>query len=190
MKKYIIGIDEAGRGPLAGPIVAAAVLYDFSPRQSAILNEVRDSKKLSISRREELFFLIIKNIPWSVRAYDNNFIDKYGIQKANVLLVHELSQDLLQQAQGAVRIFADYVGGADKVLRNINFLKHGESQYKEIAAASILAKVYRDRLMMSLDKSLPHYDFWLHKGYGTRRHYANLDKLGPSPIHRQSFLQV
>lgn len=188
MKKYIIGIDEAGRGPLAGPIVAAAVLYDFSPRQSAILNRVRDSKKLSVVRREELFLPIIKNMFWSVRAYDNKFIDKYGIQKANILLIHELSQDLLTQAKGAVSVFADYVGGADKVLPNINFFKKGEDQYREIAAASIVAKVYRDRLMIALDKNLPHYDFWLHKGYGTKKHYENLAKLGPSPIHRRSFL--
>jgi len=190
MSKYIIGIDEAGRGPLAGPIVAAAVLYDSSAKQKQILSTVADSKSLTTLRREDLFLPIIKNMLWSVRALDNHFIDKYGIQKANTLLFYDLAQDLLNHVKGNVRIVADYVGGADNILRHIEFFKKGETQHKEIAAASIIAKVYRDRLMMGLDKSLPHYDFWLHKGYGTKRHYENLDKLGPSPIHRKSFLSI
>lgn len=189
MTKYIIGIDEAGRGPLAGPIVAAAVLSTNSSKERKILSLVDDSKKLSSKKREDLFLMIIKNITWSVRALDNTFIDKYGIQAANILLFHELSQDLIKQSPGESKILADYVGGADKILRHINFYKQGESQYQEIAAASIIAKVYRDRLMMSLDKTFPYYDFCLHKGYGTKKHYENLDRFGLSPIHRRSFLK-
>lgn len=189
MTKHIIGIDEAGRGPLAGPIVAAAVLNTYSISDKQALSQVKDSKKLTIRKREDLFLPIIKNMFWSVRALDNNFIDKYGIQAANILLVHDLGQDLLRQAKGEAKILADYVGGADKILRHIDFYKQGESKHQEIAAASIIAKVYRDRLMMSLDKTFPHYDFWLHKGYGTRKHYENLDKLGLCPIHRRSFLK-
>jgi ribonuclease HII len=189
MTKYIIGIDEAGRGPLAGPIVAAAVLSTNSSKERKILSLADDSKKLSSKKREHLFLMIIKNIAWSVRALDNTFIDKYGIQTANILLFHELSQDFTKQVKGEVNILADYVGGADKILRHINFYKQGESQYQEIAAASIIAKVYRDRLMMSLDKIFPHYDFCLHKGYGTKKHYENINKFGLSPIHRRSFLK-
>ena len=187
MSKFIIGIDEAGRGPLAGPIVAAAVLSDS--KHVNILDKVSDSKKLSPQKRENLFLPLIKNTIWSVRALDNKFIDKYGIQAANILLFHELGQDLQRLARGQANILADYVGGAQEKLRHINFYKQGESKHKEIAAASIIAKVYRDRLMISLDKTFPHYDFWLHKGYGTKKHYENLDIHGPSPIHRQSFLK-
>jgi len=190
MIKFIIGIDEAGRGPLAGPIVAAAVLNTFSIKDKQALSLVKDSKKLSPRKREELFLPIIKNMIWSVRALDNDFIDKYGIQAANILLVHELSEDLQKYVNSNTKILADYVGGADRILRHIDFYKQGESKHKEIAAASIIAKVYRDRLMMSLDKAFPNYDFWLHKGYGTKRHYEQIDKLGLSPIHRKSFLKI
>jgi ribonuclease HII len=189
IKKIIIGIDEAGRGPLAGPIVAAAVLNNFSAREKEILSQVKDSKKLTPKRREDLFLPIIKNMTWSVRAYDNNFIDKYGIQAANILLFHELGQDLLKMSKGKARILADYVGGAEDKLKHIDFHKQGEDKFQEIAAASIIAKVYRDRLMMMLDKTFPHYDFWLHKGYGTKRHFENIGKHGLSPIHRRSFLK-
>ena len=89
MTKYIIGIDEAGRGPLAGPIVAAAVLNTYSISDEQALSQVKDSKKLTPRKRESLFLPIIKNMLWSVRALDNNFIDRYGIQVANILLVYE-----------------------------------------------------------------------------------------------------
>jgi len=189
MIKFVIGIDEAGRGPLAGPIVAAAVLNTNSLIDKRILSSARDSKKLTPKKREDLFLPIIRNMMWSVRALDNNFIDKYGIQAANILLVHELSKDLLKKTNGQSRILADYVGGAEDKLRNIEFFKQGERQHQEIAAASIIAKVYRDRLMIALDKTFPHYDFWLHKGYGTKKHYENINKFGLSPIHRKSFLK-
>lgn len=190
MKEYIIGIDEAGRGPLAGPIVAAAVLNTGSKGDLEILENVFDSKKMTPAAREKIFIPIIKNMIWSVRAYDNNFIDKYGIQTANVLLVYELARDLSIQSKKQSRALADYVGGADKLFKDIYFFKGGESQHREIAAASIVAKVYRDRLMMSFDKVFPGYDFVTHKGYGTKKHYENLSKLGPSPIHRKTFLKV
>ncbi|OGY95096.1 MAG: hypothetical protein A2611_00065 [Candidatus Komeilibacteria bacterium RIFOXYD1_FULL_37_29] len=189
MIKFVIGIDEAGRGPLAGPIVAAAVLNTHSLVDKKILSRAQDSKKLSAQAREDLFLPMIQNMLWAVRVFDNKFIDKYGIQKANILLVYELSRDLLKQVNGQAVVLADYVGGAERVLPQINFFKNGESQHQEIAAASIIAKVYRDKLMNSLDKSFPDYAFALHKGYGTKRHYENLKKFGPSPIHRQSFLK-
>ncbi|MBU1202622.1 ribonuclease HII [Patescibacteria group bacterium] len=189
MSKYIIGIDEAGRGPLAGPIVAAGIIFRGSKREKQILDLVDDSKKLSLKRREDLFLPIIKNFIWSVRMYDNNFIDKYGIQRANILLFHDIVEDLGKYFGKTNDVVADYVGGGETVLKNINFFKSGESQFKEIAAASILAKVYRDRLMMDIDKNYPHYEFGLHKGYGTRRHFEAISRHGLSPIHRKSFLK-
>ena len=188
MAKYIIGIDEAGRGPLAGPIVAAGVISRGLKREAPILNSVEDSKKLTPKKRQELFLPLIKNFTWSVKLLDNNFIDRYGIQAANTLLFYEIAEDLLKQSKKPASIIADYVGGADRSLPNINFYKQGESQFKEIAAASIIAKVYRDSLMSSLDKYFPHYHFWLHKGYGTKQHFNCLDKYGPCSIHRRSFL--
>lgn len=189
MTKYIIGIDEAGRGPLAGPIVAAAILNTGSLADKKILESAEDSKKLSESIRESLFLPIIQNMIWSVRVFDNKFIDRYGIQKANILLFYELSRDLLSKVQGPTVVVADYVGGAKNLLPQINFFKNGESQHQEIAAASIVAKVYRDHLMNSLNKNWPEYGFSTHKGYGTKSHYENLKKFGPSPVHRQSFLK-
>ena len=198
MAEIIIGIDEAGRGPLAGPIVAAGVISRGLKKEKDILALVDDSKKLTPKKREDLFGPIVKNFVWSVRLLDNNFIDKYGIQAANVLLFHEIAEELLAQTKksvadhdrsGRAEIVADYVGGADKLLRHIDFHKQGESKFGEIAAASIIAKVYRDRMMLGYDKDIPNYDFWLHKGYGTLQHFANIKKYGPSPIHRKSFLK-
>ena len=120
---------------------------------------------------------------------DNDFIDKYGIQSANVLVFQEVLDDLKGMVDEPVKVYADYVGGAEHYMRHISFHKHGESKYKEIAAASIIAKVFRDRLMVEYDHTFPHYDFWLHKGYGTKGHFNSLTKFGPSPIHRRSFLK-
>lgn len=190
MFTYTIGIDEAGRGPLAGPIVAAAVLYEGKPKQKEILGKVADSKKLSSQRREELFRIIIRNFLWSVQMLDNQFIDKYGIQKANFLVVWDALDEIKNKINKPFEALVDYIGGADKYVQqpNINFYKNGESRFKEIAAASIVAKVFRDHLMIQLDQDYPHYEFWLHKGYGTKKHYGNLDKFGLCPIHRRSFL--
>jgi ribonuclease HII len=189
MKPYVIGIDEAGRGPLAGPIVAAAVLFRGLKKEQHVLANVRDSKTLTNKQRENLFIPIIKNMAWSVAVLDNEFIDKYGIQSSNVLVFHEVLEDLKNMIDKPVKVYADYVGGAEHCMQHINFYKHGESRHKEIAAASIIAKVFRDHLMMDYDHSFPHYDFWLHKGYGTRRHFDSLTKFGPCPIHRRSFLK-
>lgn len=188
MTKYIIGIDEAGRGPLAGPLVAAGVIFRGLKKEQTILALVKDSKQLSVQQREDLFLPIIKNFIWSVALLDNNFIDRYGIQAANILLVKEVADDLSEQAKQPTRIVADYVGGAGRILRQIDFYKQGEDKFKEIAAASIVAKVYRDKLMEELDKTYPDYNFSRHKGYGTKEHFDNLRKFGQSTVHRKSFL--
>lgn len=190
MSNFIIGVDEAGRGPVAGPIVAAAVLYRGQKRETEILQQVDDSKKLSALSRETLFMMIIKNFIWSVQMLDNKFIDKYGIQKANFLVMWDALEEIKHKVKRPVQVVADYIGGADRLTQqaDINFYKNGESRFKEIAAASIVAKVFRDHLMMELDHDFPHYEFWLHKGYGTKRHYGHLDKFGLCPVHRRSFL--
>lgn len=188
-RKIIIGIDEAGRGPLAGPIVAAGIISRGLKKEQPILDLVKDSKQLTIKQREDLFLPIIKNFIWSVYSLDNNFIDRYGIQLANILLFHEIAEDLSRQTKKTASIVADYVGGADRNLKHIDFYKQGESKFKEIAAASIIAKVFRDRLMLSMDKDLLGYDFCSHKGYGTKKHFENIDRYGLSPIHRKTFLR-
>lgn len=186
MLKYVIGIDEVGRGPIAGPIVAAAVVSDNSKKQKEILSRVKDSKILSVHKREILFSEIIENFIWSVQLLDNNFIDKYGIQVANKMVFIEVLDEVSRQINDDYQVVADYVGGFE--IESISFYKKGESKFAEIAAASIIAKVYRDSLMSSFDKYYPHYDLCLHKGYGTKRHLELIQKFGITPIHRKSFL--
>jgi|GEM_PF-5065825 len=191
MFTYTIGIDEAGRGPLAGPIVAAAVLFEGKTKQKDILTQAEDSKKLSNLQRESLFKLISENFLWSVQMLDSQFIDKYGIQKANFLVVWDALEEIKNKLNKPFEVMIDYIGGASTYINqpNINFYKNGEAKFKEIAAASIIAKVFRDRLMLEMDKEFPQYRFCLHKGYGTKLHYSQLDKFGLCPIHRRSFLR-
>jgi len=191
MMKYIIGIDEAGRGPLAGPIVAAAVLSIGTKKQKSILSGVRDSKKMMASDRDYFFDLLINNFVYAITELDNNFIDRYGIQAANILLVRELLDKLKNQQTPRVEIKADYIGGAEQYFRkeNVSFYKHGDDIFKEISAASIIAKVYRDRLMEDYDKEYPHYGFFQHKGYGTKLHLTNIKKYGHCPLHRITYLK-
>lgn len=194
MTKYLIGIDEVGRGPVAGPIVAAAVFSTGSQDQQKILEQVSDSKILSVKKREKLNTLIVENFLFSIKLIDNKFIDQRGIQVANVLVMQEALNDLLKKIidinHGEINIVADYVGGAKKYWPNTEaeFFKHGESLYQEIAAASIIAKVYRDKLMEEYHQIFPLYNFDKHKGYGTKDHLAAIKKHGPSEIHRRSFL--
>lgn len=194
MKKYTIGIDEVGRGPVAGPIVAAAVLATGSQDQQKILEQVSDSKLLSAKKRENLSELIIDNFLFSIKIIDSKFIDERGIQVANVLVMQEALNDLLKKIidinHGEINIVADYVGGAKKYWPNTEaeFFKHGESLYQEIAAASIIAKVFRDKMMEEYHQIFPLYNFDKHKGYGTKDHLAAIKKYGPCEIHRRSFL--
>jgi ribonuclease HII len=194
MKKYMIGIDEVGRGPVAGPIVAAAVFSSGSQGQENILKMVADSKLLSAKKREGLNELILENFLFSIKLIDNKFIDERGIQLANVLVMQEALNDLLKKIininHGEINIVADYVGGAKKYWPNTeaDFFKHGESLYQEIAAASIISKVFRDKLMEEYHQIFPLYNFDKHKGYGTKDHLAAIKKFGPCEIHRKSFL--
>lgn len=188
MNSYIIGIDEAGRGPLAGPIVAAAVVNTGTKKQKSILSGVRDSKKMTANERDYFFDLLTNNFIYALAELDNSFIDRYGIQPANILVVRE-ALDKLNKAADLIR--CDHIGGASKffVKEKIRFYIHGDERFSEIAAASIIAKVYRDRLMAEYDRKYPQYEFFQHKGYGTRRHLDNIKKYGFCPLHRITYLK-
>ena len=168
----ICGIDEAGRGPLAGPVAAGAVIL---PRDCTILY-LNDSKKLSEKRREELFLEIKeKALAWNVAVVSPARIDEINILQAT----YEAMPDLLLN---------DAVTIPGMEIPQIPIVK-GDAKSVSIAAASILAKVTRDHLMAEYDKLYPGYGFAKHKGYGTAAHIAALRELGPSPIHRRTFIK-
>jgi len=182
--KKIAGLDEVGRGALAGPIMAAGVV--FSQRQLTnrkILKEVNDSKKLTAAKREKLFFLIKKNCQnWVVVGVNHKIIDRVGIEKANHLVFEKVLRKIkpdLALIDGRIKI--------DQKKGKCQSIIKGDQKIFSIAAASILAKVTRDHLMIKLDKKYPGYNLGKHKGYGTELHYSNLKKHGPCTCHRLSF---
>ena len=184
--QHIAGVDEAGRGALAGPVVAAAVIL---PRRikTAWLKQVKDSKLLSPIRRELLFHNIHEvAISIGIGTVPNDIIDNQGIIKATRMAM-KLAIDQLSSPPESLLI--DYM-----LLPDVNLpqkgIKNGDSLCFSIACASIMAKVARDRLMVELDKIYPGYGLAQHKGYGTKEHMACLRRLGPSPIHRHSFKPV
>jgi len=192
MGKLTVGLDEAGRGALAGPIVAAALVYRGLATEKKILAKVKDSKLLTARQREKLSALINANFIFSIQALSNKYIDRLGIQKANVLVMEQCVLKLLPYLrQNSYVIKADYVGGAKKYLKTnleIEFYKKGDRLHPEIAAASIIAKVYRDKLMQKYHRQYPAYNFKQHKGYGTAEHRRSIAKSGLCPWHRRSFL--
>lgn len=178
---YICGIDEVGRGPLAGPVVAGAVIL---PKDDMILY-LNDSKKLSEKKREMLYDEIMN------RAVAT------GIGMASPARIDEIN--ILQATYEAMRMAIDNLKVRPDILLNdavtipkVGILQvpiiKGDAKSISIAAASIIAKVTRDRLMVEYDKVLPGYDFASNKGYGTKAHIAGLKELGPTPIHRRSFI--
>jgi len=185
----IVGIDEAGRGPLAGPVVAGAVF--INPKAKILLKGINDSKKLSEKQREDFYKILINNkdVRWGVGIVSEKMIDKINILEATKLAMYKaykkLAPDFLlvdgnfivRQAQGKNKIFQkSIIKGDQKVL--------------SISTASIIAKVTRDRLMQKYHKKYPQYGFDKHKGYGTALHIANLKKFGPCKIHRKTFYPV
>ena len=181
--KYIAGIDEAGRGPLAGPVVAAAVILP----KDCLIEGVNDSKKVSEKKREKLYDVIIQNaVAWGVGIMDNNVIDEINILNATRKAMHTAIEEL--------QVKPDYIliDAEKKVDTNgIPYLPiiKGDALSISIAAASIIAKVTRDRMMREYDKIFPMYGFEKHKGYGTKLHREKILELGPCPIHRPSFLK-
>jgi len=174
----VAGTDEAGRGPLAGPVVAAAVVL------SAPLSGLDDSKRLSATQRESLYDKIMSSgnaVGVSVKSAGE--IDRNGIQHANISAMLESVASLSETPDFVLVDGYDLAGLAQPSLRVIK----GDARSLNIAAASIVAKVTRDRIMLALDARYPEYGFARHKGYGTREHLAALGALGPCPEHRRSF---
>ncbi|MBP9802056.1 ribonuclease HII [Patescibacteria group bacterium] len=191
-EEYIIGIDEVGRGCLAGPICAVAVLYKNTAEENELLKEVKDSKKLSAKKREEIFDNLQDKFIWSLSEIGSKKIDEIGIQMANCLVVNNALESLLKKLNNfSGRVVADYVGGFNNYIDNkkIEFFAKGETKFVSIALASILAKVYRDRFMSEQDQIFPNYNFSKHKGYGSAEHMKAILINGASALHRQSFLK-
>jgi ribonuclease HII len=182
----IAGIDEAGRGALAGPVVAGAVIL---PRHLDVpwLSEVKDSKQLTPARREVLFHRIHEiAISIGIGVVPHYLIDEQGIVKATRLAM-KLAIDQLSPPPEFLLI--DYMRLPEVKLPQKG-ITNGDSLCFSIACASIIAKVTRDQLMVAFDRVYPGYGLAQHKGYGTREHLACLSRLGPCPIHRQSFRPV
>ena len=184
--QYIAGIDEAGRGSLAGPVVAAAAILPCHI-EGPWLNQVKDSKQLSPARRESLFHHIQEAaISIGVGVAQHEVIDAEGIIKATRLAMKRAIGQLWPPPEF---LLIDYMRLPEVPLPQKG-ITNGDSLCFSIACASIMAKVSRDHLMVELDRIYPNYGLAQHKGYGTEGHLACLRRLGPSPIHRQSFKPV
>jgi len=177
----VVGVDEAGRGPLAGPVVVAGVILNPNTAESL---DVDDSKKLSESRREALFEAIISgSIGHQIAVLGNIEIDELNILNA--------TRKGMQQAVEALKPDPDYVlidgNRLPKLTLPAQAVVKGDQKSKSIAAASILAKVTRDKIMQGYDQEFPKWEFSKHKGYPTKRHKELLQQYGPTPIHRKTF---
>lgn len=188
LKEEIIGVDEAGRGPLAGPVVAAAARIK---KYSEELDEINDSKKLTEKRREKLYDVIIENFEVSVGVATVEEIDEINILNATFLAMRRALQGLEEKIKnydehlvlvdGNFKI-REYNGKQSPVIK-------GDGKSLSIAAASIIAKVTRDRMLRELDAEYPEYEFGKHKGYGTEKHREIIRTLGAiNGVHRKSFL--
>ena len=179
---YICGIDEVGRGPLAGPVVAGAVIL---PKDCDILY-INDSKKLSASMREKLYDEIMeKAVATGIGMAGPGRIDEINILQA--------TYEAMRMAIGNLKVQPDLLLNDAVTIPEVEIpqvpIIKGDAKSVSIAAASIIAKVTRDRLMVEYDKVLPGYDFASNKGYGTKKHIEGLKELGPSPIHRRTFIK-
>ncbi len=180
--RLICGVDEAGRGPLAGPVCAAAVIL---PKNLEIPG-LNDSKKLSDKRRRELFPLIQEQaLAYGIAFASQEEIDELNILQATFLAMGRALEQLKPKAEFAL------IDGNRQTDFGIpcRTVVQGDSLSANIAAASVLAKVTRDDYMIKMAEAYPGYGFEIHKGYGTKAHYAALRELGPCPIHRKTFLK-
>ncbi len=186
-KLLVSGIDEAGRGPLAGPVVAACVILD----QNDFPSEINDSKKLSKSNRKKIFSLLKEKSKFGVGVVDETIIDKINILQATKLAMLNSFLDLQTKYQIFPQVilvdgnFAPFEK-RDKIQEILPIIK-GDQKSLSIAAASIIAKEFRDEIMLKLHQKTPQFGFDKHAGYGTKFHIEQLQKFGPSKFHRQSF---
>lgn len=194
-----IGVDEAGRGPLAGPVVAAAVIhkdrgFTVASEREKEFKLIRDSKKLSSKQRDQAFALVQEFFHVGIGIIGPETIDRVNILQATFLAMKaaltELEKQLLPEERQKFVILID----GNQIIPNLTgeqeAIVNGDGLVRSIAAASIMAKVTRDRIIIEADTLYPGYGFAEHKGYGTAIHMAALRKLGPSPIHRMSFRPV
>ena len=181
-RQSICGIDEVGRGPLAGPVVAGAVIL---PRDCKILY-LNDSKQLSAKKRDELYDVIMENAV----AVGIGMASPRRIDEINIL---QATYEAMRMAIGNLKVQPDLLLNDAVTIPEVEIpqvpIIKGDAKSVSIAAASIIAKVTRDRLMVEYDKVLPGYDFASNKGYGTKKHIEGLKELGPSPIHRRTFIK-
>ena len=181
--EFVAGVDEAGRGPLAGPVYAAAVIFP----KGLVIDGVNDSKKLTEKKREQLYDVIKENaIAYSIVSVDEKEIDEINILNAAMKAFKMALDELSQKADFAL------LDGNRAPQMDIPYeaVVKGDAKVQAIAAASILAKVERDRYITEMDKIYPQYGFAKHKGYPTKDHKEAVAKYGPSPIHRLTFKGV
>ncbi|MDO8240896.1 MAG: ribonuclease HII [Candidatus Moranbacteria bacterium] len=195
---FVIGTDEAGRGPLAGPVVAAAAIYrganfEIPEEKKKLMDFVRDSKTVSHKKREELFDFIHENFYIGVGMCDHKTIDEINILEASFLSMKKALSDLKTKFRHEMPNFDNNIILVDgnKKIPNLSLYQEavigGDRISKSISAASIIAKVMRDRLMLEMHEKYPQYGFDKHKGYGTKLHMDALQQFGPCEIHRQTF---
>ena len=180
--RFVCGVDEAGRGPLCGPVVAAAVILPCD----LVIEELNDSKKLTEKKREKLFDLICdKAVAYSI-AYGT-------VEQINATNILEATLGAMHEAVDTLSVKADHALIDGNISRGFSIpatpVVHGDAISPSIAAASILAKVTRDRLCLELDAEYPMYGIAKHKGYGTKEHMKALFEYGPAPIHRTKFIR-
>jgi ribonuclease HII len=187
-EKYIIGLDEAGRGCLAGPVYAGAVLF----QSDADLSEIRDSKELSEKRREEIYKSIISHHRVGIGIATPLEIEKFNILNASLLAMKRAFENL-KLTKAELESCHALVDGNQKI-KDFNYSQttviQGDKKVKSIAAASIVAKVLRDKELRILHEKYPQYQFDVHKGYATEIHRTAIAKFGPCPEHRKTFAGV
>ncbi|HCA41267.1 MAG TPA: ribonuclease HII [Aminobacterium sp.] len=184
--RLIAGVDEAGRGPLAGPVVAAAVVLSQSQKIALEAIGLNDSKKLTAKKREKIFHVMLNiGVLWKAQAASAKRIDTLNILQASLWAMNRAVRKLPLVFEEVIVDGTFCIPGLETIVQEA--IPKADATVPEVAAASIVAKVLRDRAMIALDKIYPAYGFKKHKGYPTSAHRLVLAQIGPSPIHRRSF---
>ncbi len=190
--KRVVGIDEVGRGPLAGPVFACALTVYRMPKSKIQMLKIRDSKKLTPKQREEFYEILInhKQIQWGIGRASEKVVDRINVLEATKLAMKRAVKNLEKKLNRKT----DFLILDGRIKLNLDIhqksIIKGDNKVFSCAAASIIAKVKRDKLMRKQHKKYPQYGFISHKGYGTKKHMAMLAELGPCKIHRKSFKPV
>jgi len=187
--KYIAGIDEVGRGPLAGPLVVGIVVIDLALAFSLIENGIDDSKKISAKKREDIVQKFKNILPFcKVLRIDSHYIDQVGIHQCCIESINKLIGSV-SESVGVVIVDGLPYKGLMKT-QKVNVEINADEKFISVALASVISKVYRDKIMIDYAKTYPEYGFEKNKGYGTKFHLKALSEYGPCPIHRVSFRPV